>query len=85
MKIKFFYFDASKYTKHNYSNSTNIIRSYDLLDAPKNLKEVYLDAQKAYESNDLLQILSICDRLKISYDISNDEFDLIRNQIEQQM
>ncbi len=41
MKIKFFYFDASKYTKHKYSNSTNIIRSYDLLDAPKSLKEAY--------------------------------------------
>ena len=48
----------------------------------ENLKEVYLDAQKAYESNDLLQILSICDRLKIDYDISSEEFDLIRNEID---
>lgn len=47
-----------------------------------NLREVYLDAQKAYESNDLLQILSICDRLKINYDISDEEFNLIKNEIE---
>lgn len=49
----------------------------------ENLREVYLDAQKAYESNDLLQILSICDRLKINYDISNEEFELIKNEIDQ--
>lgn len=48
----------------------------------ENLKEVYLDAQKAYESNDLLQLLSICDRLKISYDISDEEFNLIRSEID---
>ena len=47
----------------------------------ENLKEVYLDAQKAYESNDILQLLSICDRLKITYDISDEEFNLIRSEI----
>lgn len=48
----------------------------------ENLKEVYLDAQKAYDSNDLVQILSICDKLKINYEITKEEFDLIRCEID---
>jgi hypothetical protein len=49
----------------------------------ENLKEVYLDAQKAYNSNDLIQIMSICDRLKIQYDISDEEFQLLKDEITQ--
>lgn len=47
----------------------------------ENLKELYLDAQKAYESNDILQIMSICERLKIDYEISPIEVDLVREEI----
>lgn len=51
------------------------------LNSLENLKEVYLEAQKAYESNDLIQILSICEKLKINYDISSEEIDMIKNEI----
>ena len=68
-KLKSLYKEIAKSTHPDKSNQ-------------ENLKEVYLDAQKAYESNDLLQILSICDRLKINYEISTDEFDLIRSEID---
>jgi hypothetical protein len=47
-----------------------------------NLKEVYLEAQKAYDTNDLIQIFSICEKLKIDYDITNEEFNLIKNEID---
>lgn len=55
----------------------------DVSHTSENLKEVYLDAQKAYDSNDLIQILSICERLKIEYDITDQEFELIKNEINQ--
>jgi hypothetical protein len=48
----------------------------------ENLHEVYLSAQQAYESNDLVQILSICENLKIDYEITNEEVQLIREQIQ---
>lgn len=48
----------------------------------QNLKEVYLAAQKAYDSNDLIQIFSICEKLKIDYEITNDEFQLIKDEID---
>lgn len=47
-----------------------------------NLKEVYLQAQKAYDSNDLVQIMSICEKLKIDYEITTQEFDLIKEEID---
>lgn len=47
-----------------------------------NLKEVYLQAQKAYDSNDLVQIMSICERLKIDYEITSEEFELIKEEID---
>jgi len=46
-----------------------------------NLQELYLEAQKAYDSNNLLQILSICDKLKINYEITFEEFDLLKEEI----
>lgn len=46
-----------------------------------NLKELYLDAQKAYDSNDILQMMSICERLKIDYEISPTEVNLVREEI----
>jgi len=47
-----------------------------------NLNEVYLDAQKAYDSNDLIQIFSICDKLRIEYEISNEEFGILKSEID---
>ena len=47
-----------------------------------NLKEVYILAQKAYESNDLIQILSICDSLKINYEVTLEEFNMIKEEID---
>ena len=48
----------------------------------ENLNEVYLDAQKAYDSNDLIQIFSICDKLRIEYEISNEEFGILKSEID---
>jgi len=50
-------------------------------DVSSNLKEVFLTAQKAYDTNDLIQILSICDKLKISYEITNEEVDIVKEEI----
>jgi hypothetical protein len=47
----------------------------------ENLKELYMDATKAYESGDILPILSICDKLKIPYDVTDEESSLIKNEI----
>lgn len=47
----------------------------------ESLKELYLDAQKAYDSNDILQMMSICERLKIDYEISPIEVNLVREEI----
>jgi uncharacterized protein YcbK (DUF882 family) len=50
-------------------------------DVACNLNEVFLDAQKAYDSNDLVQILSICEKLKINYEITAEEFEIIKGEI----
>jgi len=50
-------------------------------DVASNLNEVFLDAQKAYDSNDLVQILSICEKLKINYEITSQEFEILKDQI----
>ena len=47
-----------------------------------NLKELYLEATKAYENNNLLPIISICDKLKIPYEVDAEEFEFIKEQIE---
>jgi len=47
-----------------------------------NLKELYLEATKAYENNNLLPIISICDKLKIPYEVDEEEFEFIKEQIE---
>ena len=46
------------------------------------LKEIYLQATKAYEDNDLLPIISICDKLKIPFEINDEEFKSIKDKIE---
>jgi len=48
----------------------------------ENLRELYLEAQKAYESNDLVQIITICDKLKIEYEVTTEEFQMIRDEID---
>lgn len=46
------------------------------------LKELYLEATNAYENKNLLQIFSICDKLKIPYELTDSEFNYIKEQIE---
>jgi hypothetical protein len=46
------------------------------------LTEIYLEATKAYENNELLPIISICDKLKIPFEIDQDEFENIKKEIE---
>jgi len=45
------------------------------------LKELYIEATKAYDNNSLLSILTICDKLGIPYDLSEEEASLIKNEI----
>ena len=45
------------------------------------LKELYMEATKAYDDNSLLPILTICDKLGIPYDISEEETNLIKDEI----
>ena len=47
----------------------------------ESLKELYLEATNAYNSNNLLPILSICDKLRIPYEVTDDETSLIRDEI----
>lgn len=47
----------------------------------ESLKELYLEATNAYNSNNLLPILSICDKLRIPYDVTDEETALIKDEI----
>lgn len=47
----------------------------------ESLKELYLEATNAYNNNNLLPILSICDKLRIPYDVTDDETNLIKDEI----
>lgn len=47
-----------------------------------NLKEIYIEATKAYENGSFLPIISICDRLSIPYEISDEETELFKFEIE---
>ncbi len=46
------------------------------------LKEVYFEAQKAYEGGKTLELMLICDRLKIPYEISDEEIESLRSEIQ---
>ena len=46
-----------------------------------NLTEIYLEAKKAYEENNLIPIISICDKLKIPFDVDESEFESIEKEI----
>lgn len=48
----------------------------------ESLKELYLEATKAYESNELAPLISICDKLKIPFDLDNEEYESIRKKIQ---
>jgi len=50
----------------------------------ENLKEVYIDAKKAYEDDNLFSIISFCDKLNIPYNLTDDELDSLRNEVESQ-
>ena len=47
----------------------------------ESLKEIYLEATKAYEDNNLYPIISICNKLKIPFEINDEEYNSIKNQI----
>jgi len=47
-----------------------------------NLKEVYIEAKTAYENNDILEIFSICEKLNIPFEVSEEEVSLIREEIQ---
>lgn len=47
-----------------------------------NLKEVYIEATKAYEENNLFPIINICEKLKIPFDVSDEEFDNFKKEID---
>lgn len=47
-----------------------------------NLNDIYLKATEAYDNNNILSLFSICDRLSIPYDISDDEGGLIKSEID---
>ena len=45
------------------------------------LKDLYIEASIAYENNNILPILTICDRLMIPYDVTEEETTLIKTEI----
>lgn len=45
------------------------------------LNSLYLEAQQAYDTDNLIKMLSICDKLNIPFDISEDEADRIKGEI----
>ena len=45
-------------------------------------KELYLEATKAYDDNNLYPIISICNTLKIPFEITDEEYDTLKNQVE---
>jgi hypothetical protein len=47
----------------------------------ENLTELYLMATQAYENNNLIPILTICDKLNIPYEIDENDVHAIRNEI----
>ena len=45
------------------------------------LKDLYIEASIAYENNNMLPIFTICDRLMIPYELSDEETILIKSEI----
>lgn len=66
--------------KKLYRNIAKIIHPDKLGDV--NLNDIFIQARKAYEDNELLPILSLCDKLNVPYDLDDDEFKLLIQHIE---
>lgn len=47
----------------------------------ENLKELYIEATSAYDTNNILPIFTICDRLRIPYEVTEEETNLIKDEI----
>jgi hypothetical protein len=60
---------------------TIVKKTHPDLSKDENFAEIYLQAKKAYEDNNLCPIISICDKLKIPFEIDDDEFNFMRNQV----
>ena len=48
----------------------------------EDLKNFYIESTKFYESGDIISLYKICDKLKIEYDIEDNDYYLIQNQIQ---
>jgi hypothetical protein len=48
----------------------------------EDLKNFYIESTKFYESDDIISLYKICDKLKIEYDIEDNDYYLIQNQIQ---
>jgi hypothetical protein len=48
----------------------------------ESLKELYIEATIAYESGNILPLFTICDKLRIPYDVTEEETDLIKDEIQ---
>ena len=48
----------------------------------ENLKEVYLNAKKAYEENNLFSIVSFCEKLNLPYNLTDEEVTLLKKEID---
>jgi hypothetical protein len=47
----------------------------------ENLKELYIEATSAYDTNNILPIFTICDKLRIPYEVTEEETNLIKDEI----
>jgi len=48
----------------------------------ENLKEVYLNAKKAYEENNFFSIVSFCENLNLPYNLTDEEVTLFKKEID---
>lgn len=48
----------------------------------ESLKELYIEATLAYESGNILPLFTICDKLRIPYDVTEEETSLIKSEIQ---
>lgn len=46
------------------------------------LKNFYIESTRFYETDDIISLYKICDKLKIEYDIEDNDYYLIQNQIQ---
>lgn len=70
----------NKKVKALYRNIAKLIHPDKIGD--QNLKDIFIQAKKAYDDNSLLPIISLCDRLNVPYDLDEDEVKLLIGQID---